>query len=119
MATRDVPFETESLTGLHWGAAVLALVSGVIHLFLGVSFVDSPMGWSFLFAGVVFVAAVVALLADYRRRLLYLLGIPFTGGQIVLWYAVNVPKFSTLGIVDKVAQVLLVVALVVLYRQET
>jgi hypothetical protein len=110
---------TESLTTLHWVGVVLAAVTGVIHLFLGVSFIDSPLGWSFLFAGVGFLGGAGAVLVDYRRRLVYLLGIPFTAGQIVYWYAVNAPDFGTLGIVDKVVQVLFVVVLVVLYRQES
>lgn len=108
---------TESLTPLHWGGVVLAAVTGVIHLYLGVSFIDSPLGWSFLVAGVGFLGGVAALLVDYRRRLLYVLGIPFTAGQIVIWYVVNAPDFGTLGIVDKIVQVLFVVVLVQLYRQ--
>ncbi|MGM0399617.1 MAG: DUF7475 family protein [Halobacteriota archaeon] len=109
---------TESLTGLHWIAIVLALVTGMIHLVLGVSFISDPMGWSFLFAGVVFLAAIVAVLYDYRRRLIYLLGIPFTGGQIVAWYVVNAPEFSPLGIGDKVVQLVLIVVLALLYTRE-
>ncbi|MFW6265723.1 MAG: DUF7475 family protein [Halanaeroarchaeum sp.] len=109
---------TESMTGLHWLAIVLALVTGVIHLVLGVSFIADPMGWSFLFAGVVFLAAIAAVLFDYRRRLIYLLGIPFVAGQIVAWYFVNAPDFSPVGIGDKVVQVVLIVVLVVLYTRE-
>jgi hypothetical protein len=108
---------TESLTALHWAGVVLAAVTGVIHVFLGVSFIDSPLGWSFLVAGVGFFGGIVALLVDYRRRLVYLLGIPFTAGQIVIWYVLNAPDFGTPGIVDKVVQVLFIVVLVVLYRQ--
>ena len=110
---------TESLSALHWAGVVLAAVTGVIHLVLGVRFIDSPLGWSFLVAGLGFLGGVAALLVDYRRRLLYLLGIPFTAGQIVIWYVVNAPDFGTLGIVDKVVQVLFIVVLVVLYRQES
>ena len=110
---------TESLTSLHWAGVVLAAVTGILHLYLGVSFIASPLGWSFLFAGIGFFGGIVALLVDYRRRLVYLLGVPFTAGQIVIWYVVNAPDFGTLGIVDKVVQVLFIVVLVVLYRQES
>jgi hypothetical protein len=106
---------TESLTPLHWLGIVLALVTAVIHLILGVSFVDSPLGWSFLVAGVGFLAGAAAVLVDYRRRLVYLLGIPFTAGQIVAWYVVNAPDFSPLGVGDKLVQVALIGALAVLY----
>lgn len=110
---------TDSLTTLHWVGIVLALVTGVIHLALGASFITSPLGWAFLFAGVGFLAGIVGVLVDYRRRLLYLLGVPFTAGQIPIWYALNAPDISALGIGDKVVQVLLVVVLVVLYRRES
>lgn len=110
---------TESLTTLHWVGVALAVVTGVLHIVLGVGFLDSPMGWSFLAAGVGFLGGVAALLVDYRRRLLYLLGIPFTAGQIVAWYIVNAPDFSALGYFDKVVQVALIVVLVVLYRRES
>jgi hypothetical protein len=109
---------TESLTSLHWVGVVLAVVTGVLHLVLGVSFITSPLGWSFIVAAIGFFAGAAGVLVDYRRRLLYLLGIPFTAGQIVAWYVVNAPDFSPLGIGDKVVQVLLIVVLVLLYRQE-
>ena len=108
---------TGSLTGLHWAGIVLAAITGVIHLWLGVNFAPEPLGISFLVAGVGFLGAIVAILVDYRRQLLYLLGIPFTAGQIVAWAALNAPDFSPPGIADKIVQVLLIVVLVVLYRQ--
>lgn len=113
-----ISLQTESLTGLHWLAIVLSVVSGVIHLVLGVSFAPEPLGISFLLAGVAFLVAVVLVLVDVRRRQLYLLGIPFTALQVVLYFVVNWPDVvSPIGIVDKVAQVVLIAALVVLYRR--
>ncbi|MFW5918240.1 MAG: DUF7475 family protein [Haloferacaceae archaeon] len=120
MATNSEPtVALESLTGVHWLGIGLAAITGLIHLWLGISFVGEPMGWSFLFAGVVFFLGIVAVLVDYRRRLLYLLGIPFTAGQIPLWYVANAPDLSPLGIGDKVVQVALIVVLIVLYRRES
>jgi len=113
----DTALATDSLTTLHWIGIGLAAVTGLIHLWLGIGFAPSPMGLSFLFAGVVFVAAIGAVVLGVRRRLLYLLGIPFTGGQIPIWLAVNWPDFGVIGIVDKVVQVALIAVLVVLYRQ--
>jgi hypothetical protein len=117
--TQSSWLQTESLTGLHWLAILLAAITGVIHLWLAVSFIPEPMGWAFLVAGVGFIGAIVAFVADYRRRLLYLLGIPFTGGQIPAWYVVNAPDFSPLGLGDKAVQVVLIVVLVILYRRES
>ncbi|MFC6939174.1 hypothetical protein ACFQE8_04250 [Salinirubellus sp. GCM10025818] len=124
MATRDstsrgtgLALATESMTLLHWAGVVLAVVTGVLHLVLGVSFGLSGFGISFVVAGLGFLVGAAAVLVDYRRRLVYLLGIPFTLGQIVIWYFVNAPDFSPLGIFDKVVQVAFVVVLVVLYRR--
>ena len=72
----------------------------------------------YFYAGVGFLAGSAAVVADYRRPLVYLLGIPFTLGQVVAWYVVNAPNFSALGFVDKAAQLGLVALLVILYRRE-
>jgi hypothetical protein len=117
--------DTADLGPLHYAGILLAVVSGLVHLRLGVGFAPSGLGISFLFAGVVFLLATAGILVNYRRRLLYLLGIPFTAGQIVLWYALNFAAgqksfpadVGTIGAVDKVAQVLLIAVLVVLLRE--
>jgi hypothetical protein len=111
--------ERESLSALHLAGIALAVVSGLLHLFLGVNFIGSPIGWSFLVAGIGFFAGSAAVVANYRRPLVYLLGIPFTLGQVVAWYAINAPDFSGVGFIDKGAQVALVALLVVLYRKES
>jgi hypothetical protein len=124
MSTRDAPgrndglaLATESMTPLHWAGVVLAVVTGVLHLGLVAAFGLSTLGVSFLLAGVGYLVGVAAVLVDYRRRLFYALGIPFTLGQIGLWYAFNAPEFSALGLFDKVVQVALVGVLVTLYRR--
>lgn len=117
MSSFETSIRTESLTPLHWVGVVLAVVTGVIHLFLGINFITQPIGWSFLGATLGFFAGVAAVLLDFRRRLVYVLGIPFTAGQIVLWYVVNSPDFSPLGIGDKVVQVALIVVITVLYTR--
>ncbi|MFC6976872.1 hypothetical protein ACFQL1_22655 [Halomicroarcula sp. GCM10025709] len=125
-ATESGLVDLDTLEPLHYLGIALALVSGLIHLQLGVSFAPSPLGLSFLFAGVVFVLASVAVVANVRRGLVYRLGLPFTAGQIVLWYYVNFvagPKafpadVGTLGAIDKIAQVLLLGVLVLLIRRE-
>jgi len=118
-ADRESGLGLGSVGALHWLGIALAAVTGVIHLVLGVSFLASPMGWSFLLAGVGFLAGGAAVAVGYRRRLVYLLGLPFTAVQIVAWYLVNAPAFSPLGIADKVVQVALIGVIVVLYRRES
>jgi hypothetical protein len=118
-ATSDSRMATASMSMLHWVGVGLAVVTGVIHLFLGVSFITSPLGWSFLIATIGFFGGAVAVLTNTRRQLVVLLGIPFTAGQIVLWYVVNAPELSPLGIGDKIVQGLLILVLVGLYRRES
>lgn len=114
--------QTESLTPLHWGAILLALVSAAVHLIIGIGILPSTLGVSFLFATGGFVGAVLLVLFGIRRRLVYAAGIPFTGTQIVLWYLLNdissIGDIGALDAVDKVAQLLLIVALVALLRRE-
>lgn len=123
MSPTDRPLALDSLTPLHWLGIAMALVSALVHLVLGVDFFPHYMGVLFLLATGGFVGAVVLVLLDYRRTVVYLAGIPFTLSQIVGWYVVNQPDgLSALGaadIVDKVAQVVLIAVLVVLYRRES
>jgi hypothetical protein len=123
--TGGFSLETESLSALAYVGIIAAVVSAGIHFRLGVGFIDSPLGISFLLAGLGFLGAVVLVLLDYRRRTVYAVGIPFTGIQLVLWYYINFvagdyafpADVGTLGAVDKVAQVILIVVLLALLRQ--
>lgn len=122
-ATDGRTLALSALTPLHWVGIALAFVSAAVHLLLGISLGASPLGFSFLFAAVGFLAGSGLVAVGYRRRLLYALGIPFTAGQIVLWYAMNRPAgagdVSTIEGIDKLAQAALIVALVVLLARES
>ena len=126
MAHSEGGIDVGSLTPLHWIGILAATVSGIAHAVLGVQ-VGGPLGISFLFATLGFGAGVTAIIAGYRRRLVYGLGIPFTAGQIVLWYVVNFAAgpysfpadVGTPGAVDKVAQVVLIAVLAVLLSRES
>lgn len=109
----DVGFDAEKMSWAHWLGAVLAAVTGVIHVFLYVNEGFVP----FLFAGVVFLAAVVALLLNLYRRLLYVIGIPFTAGQIVMWAAQGMPNMD-IALIDKPVQAVLILLLVYLFLNE-
>lgn len=109
----EVGFDTEKMSWAHWLGAVLAAVTGVIHVFLYVNEGFVP----FLFAGVVFLAAVVALLLNLYRRLLYVLGVPFTAGQIGIWAAQGMPNME-IALVDKPVQAVLILLLVYLFLNE-
>lgn len=127
MATREskgMALRTASLTGVHWIGIFAALVSGAIHLLLGIRFIPSGLGISFILAGLGFLGAIALVVLGYRRRLVYGVGIPFVLIQLVLWYVVNFangPKsfpadIGTLGAIDKIAQLVLIGILIVLLR---
>ncbi|WP_418285110.1 DUF7475 family protein [Halorubrum sp. DTA46] len=108
----------ESLTALHWVGIAAAAVTGAVHLYLGVQ-IGGTFGTAFLVATAGFAAGIAAVVLDYRRTVVYLLGIPFTAGQIVMWYAFNdVPPVPPIEIADKAAQIVLVVVLAALFRRE-
>lgn len=122
--TGSLSIEAESLGGLAYVGIVAAIITAVIHLQLGVGFIDSPLGISFILAGLGFLGAVVLVFLNYRRRTVYAVGIPFTAIQIVMWYYINFATgdsafpadVGTLGAIDKVAQVVLIGVLVALLR---
>mgnify|MGYP000037575910 FL=1 len=126
MSHSDADADAASLTPLHWIGVLAATVSGIVHVVLGVQ-VGGALGISFFIATLGFGAGVTATLAGYRRRLTYALGIPFTGGQIVLWYVINFvfgtysfpADIGIYGAVDKVAQILLIAVLAVLLSRES
>ena len=114
-------FETASLTAVHWVAIGLAALSGLIHLLLAAIVPWTVLRVSFILAGLGFLGGIGLVLLDYRRRLLYLIGIPYTGVQILLWFVVVEPTVATLNVldvVDKAAQAVLIVLLAHLYATD-
>lgn len=106
--------ETESLTALHWFAVLLAVATGVIHVYAGIIEGRVPV----VLAGIGFLGAVVLFLGAYRRSLLYPVGILYTAVQLPLWYVVKAGEYTGLGYVDKTIQVGLIVVLAYLYWNE-
>lgn len=114
-------FSTETIDWKGWLAIVLAAITGVIHLVLGVGNFPDPLALSFLVAGLGFFGGIVLFLMEYRRRLLVVLAIPYVAAQIALFYLLNMPTVATLSpvaIVDKAVQLVLIVLLILLYREE-
>ncbi len=110
-----------SVTPLQWTAVLLAVISALVHLALGVQFVPATLGILFVLAGVGFLVGIAVALLSPRRDVVAALGIPYTGVQIVLWYVIQQPTLRTLStpeIIDKVAQVGLIVLLAVIVRRE-
>lgn len=113
MATSQKQYlDTASLAGLHWLAIVLALLTGVLHVYAGL---DGGVRIPLILAGLGFFGGTVLFLMNYRRRLLYPVAIIYTGIQIPAWYVVNAGQYTTVGYVDKAVQILLVAVLAYLY----
>ena len=104
-------FKTDSIPTLAWVALGLVFVTGVLHVYAGVVENRIPVA----LAGVGFFGAILLYLLDYRRRLLYLVGILYTAVQIPIWYVVKAGEYTTVGYVDKAVQVVLIVLLAYLW----
>lgn len=122
MGTLDAGVDTASLTRLHRIGIALAVVTGLVHLGLGLGAPTEPLGVASALAAVGYAGAIGLLLVGYRRRLVVALGIPYVGSQIALWYLLNEPSgpgdVSPLAAVDKTVQLLLLgVLLVLLFRE--
>lgn len=113
VSSRAFGWDATSMTAVHWLAAALAAITGTIHVYLYLQQGFLP----FLFAAVVFYAAILGMVFNVSRRTIYLVGIPFTAGQIGLWAYQGMPDFQ-IGVADKVVQVALIVVLVYLFRNE-
>lgn len=110
--------ETDTFDWRHWLAVVLALLTGVFHVYAGAIESRIPVA----LAGVGFLVAIGLFLVDYRRQQLYLVGIVYTFVQLPLWYVVKAGEYTMVGYLDKTVQVLLILVLAALYwesRQAT
>ena len=111
------------LSNLELTAIILAGITGIIHLYYVPLIGLSPLGIGFLGAGIGFFAGIWLILKDFDRRI-YLIGIPFVAGQIVLWYVINGLTLEmalrpevTIAKIDKLTQLLLMIVLGLLYRR--
>ncbi|MGM0717136.1 MAG: DUF7475 family protein [Halobacteriota archaeon] len=99
-----------SITQLQWLAVALVVITGVLHVYAGIVEGRIPVA----LAGVGYAGALVLFFFDYRRRLLYLIGIPYTAVQIPLWLVAK-SEYGLIDYVDKAAQVVLILVLIYLY----
>ena len=109
-AQDNSPGRIGSLTRIQWLAVALIVVTGVLHVYAGVVEGRIPVA----LAGVGYAGALVLFLFDYRRRLLYALGIPYTAVQFPLWIVAK-SEYGMVDYVDKAVQAVLIVVLLYLY----
>ena len=99
-----------SLTGIQWLAVVLVVITGVLHVYAGIVEGRIPVA----LAGFGYGGALVLFFLNYRRRLLYAIGIPYTAIQIPLWIVAK-SEYGIVDYVDKTVQVVLILVLAYLY----
>ncbi|RLM57367.1 hypothetical protein DVK02_06240 [Halobellus sp. Atlit-31R] len=102
-----------SLTQLQWIAVALVIGTGVLHVFAGIVEGRPPV----TLAGVGYAGALVLFFLNYRRRLLYLVGVPYTAVQIPIWLVAK-SEYGVVDYVDKTIQVVLIVVLLYLYLKD-
>jgi hypothetical protein len=95
---------------MQWFAVGLVVITGVIHVYAGIIEGRIPVA----LAGVGYAGALVLFLLDYRRRLLYAIGIPYTAVQIPIWIVAK-SEYGAIDYVDKTVQVVLILVLAALY----
>ncbi|WP_222845544.1 DUF7475 family protein [Natronomonas salsuginis] len=88
----------------------MVVTTGVLHVYAGIVEGRIPVA----LAGVGYAGALVLFFLDYRRRLLYLIGIPYTAVQIPIWLVAK-SEYGVVDYVDKAVQVILILVLVYLY----
>ena len=109
---------TNGLTSLDYIGIVLAAITGLIHLYEGVEDLgEGIFGILFILAGLGFFGAIVLLWVGFNRRVLYPVGIAYTGIQFAAYFGLRWPNvYEPLGLVDKLVQLLLIVVLFLLWQ---
>ncbi|UHQ99258.1 hypothetical protein HYG81_25825 (plasmid) [Natrinema zhouii] len=102
-----------SLTPLYLIGLLLAAITGVVHLWLGIE-KGSP---ALFIAGIGFAIGIIAVVVDIRRQTIVRLGIPFTAVQAVYYLATHFDQITWVSATDKLVQVGLIAVLIVIDRR--
>ncbi|GIK75592.1 MAG: hypothetical protein BroJett021_45800 [Chloroflexota bacterium] len=103
------------LTSIQWGIVVLTLITALIHIWLGIGFLDSG-GVIFVLNGAGYLSllflllAPIAPLARYRSLIRWAL-IAYTAITIFAWLLIPTAARTPLAFFDKAVEIALVVLL--------
>lgn len=107
--------------GLLYAALVLAVVSAILHFYIGFAVYGIPLGIPLILIALVYVVGIGMIAMDYRRSLLLRVGLAWVVIVIVLWAlsaAVNAPNTrDPLAYLTKVVEVVLLGVLFLLWRR--
>lgn len=101
-------------TTLETAVIVLVVLTAATHIYAGAVGGAPPV----LLAGVGFLGGAALYLAGIRRHALAIAALPYTAVQIPLWYVIKSGNFTPIGYADKIIQVVLVIALLALIRNQ-
>lgn len=108
---------TDIRTKNMWLAAFLVILTGIIHIYIGIVELRIPL----FLAGIGFFIGIGIVKFGYGGEGIFLIGAIYTMAQILLWmvyYGVlQEDAFTLIGIVDKIIQIPLVFILLYLYSQ--
>ncbi|PSP75568.1 hypothetical protein BRC86_03200 [Halobacteriales archaeon QS_3_64_16] len=107
---------------LDWIGVALAVLLGIAYLPIALGEIPSAIGIAFLLAGLGYFGAIVLVLAGYRRRQVYAVGIGYNLLLIALYFLLRDPSialgwFASLGGIVKIGQAVFAAVLGVLLAQ--
>ena len=109
--------ERDTMATLDWIGVGLAVLLGIAYIPTALGALPSVFGIAFLLAGLGYFGAVVLVLAAYRRRQVYAVGIGYNALLVVLYFLLNPdPASGLVGLAGavKLGQVLFAALLGVL-----
>ena len=107
---------------LQYGIIVLTAITALMHLFLGIGSLPDTFGYMFILNSVGYIVLLVALyfipsLSEQRTIIRWLL-IAYTAVTFILYFVFNWPDvWNTLGIIDKIVELVLIILLLIESRQ--
>lgn len=106
--------ERDAMATLDWIEVALAVLLGIAYLPIALNEIPSAIGIAFLLAGLGYFGAVVLVLAGYKRRRVYAVGIGYNLLLIGLYFLIQDPTIPLSWLTDLVGVVKLGQALFVL-----
>ncbi|MFB6154414.1 MAG: hypothetical protein ABEJ22_00850 [Haloferacaceae archaeon] len=103
-----------SLGSLEVVAAGLAVLTGLVHVYVGLAAGRSPL----TLAGVGFFGGVSLYYLGWHREALLRVAVGYTAVQILAWATLRAGEYTAAGYGDKAVQVLLLLALVGVARSD-
>lgn len=111
---RTLPVRDVRLRPAHWLMALLAVTTGAIHVYMGVTTGET----AFLVFGAVLLGGLAVFFTPYWAPALYAVGMLYVGFLIVAW-VVSGMQFFRVGLVDTAVQAALILVFVYLLYTET